>query len=119
MSSVQWISNTDSISKTREVYNASQRRAPIGRWVKIKADIKYPFEHGEVINYTLDGASIHLVTKKMHVSFLTQLVDTKETAQEFQHEVNGDFDSYSLINGCYMRKLRMDQQHCSYSTILT
>jgi hypothetical protein len=34
-------------------YNASQR-APIGRWVK-KADIEYPFENGEVINYTLDG----------------------------------------------------------------
>ena len=27
-----------------------------------KTDIEYPFEHGEVINYTLDGASIHLVT---------------------------------------------------------
>jgi hypothetical protein len=33
---------------------------PIGRWVKNKkADIEYPFEHGEVINYTLDGVSIH------------------------------------------------------------
>jgi hypothetical protein len=26
-----------------------------------KADIEYPFEHGEVINYTLDGVSIHPV----------------------------------------------------------
>ena len=28
-----------------------------------KTDIEYPFEHGEVINYTLDGVSIHPVTK--------------------------------------------------------
>ena len=35
--------------------NASQRSAPIGRWVKIiKADIEYPFEHGEV-KFTLNG----------------------------------------------------------------
>ena len=37
-----------------------------------KADIEYPFEYGEVINYTLDGVSIHPVTTKIHVSFLTQ-----------------------------------------------
>jgi hypothetical protein len=29
-----------------------------------KSDIEYPFEHGEVINYTLDGVSIHPVTLK-------------------------------------------------------
>jgi hypothetical protein len=33
--------------------NASQT-APIGRWVK-KEDVEYLFEHGEVINYILDG----------------------------------------------------------------
>ena len=27
-----------------------------------KTDIEYPFEHGEVINYTLEGVSIHPVT---------------------------------------------------------
>jgi hypothetical protein len=32
---------------------------------KLKADIEYPFEHGEVINYTLDGVSIHQVTTKI------------------------------------------------------
>jgi hypothetical protein len=32
--------------------------APVGRWIK-QTDIEYPFEHGEVINYTLDGVSIH------------------------------------------------------------
>jgi hypothetical protein len=26
-----------------------------------KADIEYPFEHGKVSNYTLDGVSIHPV----------------------------------------------------------
>jgi hypothetical protein len=30
-----------------------------------KANIEYPFEHCEVINYTLDGVSIHPVTKKI------------------------------------------------------
>ena len=35
--------------------NASQRRAPIGRWVK-KGDAEY---HGEVINYTLDVTPSH------------------------------------------------------------
>jgi hypothetical protein len=34
--------------------NASQRRTPIDRWVKKRKDIEYPFEHGEVTNYTLD-----------------------------------------------------------------
>jgi hypothetical protein len=29
---------------------------------KKEADIEYPFEPGEVNNYTLDGVSIHLVT---------------------------------------------------------
>ena len=71
--------------------NASQRRAPIGRWVKNKADIEYPFEHGEVINYTLDGVSIYPVTTKIQASFLTQLPERKETAQGFDHEANVDF----------------------------
>ena len=53
--------------------NASKRRSPVGRWVKIKqADIEYPFEHGEVINYTMDGALMHPVTTKIQGSFLTQ-----------------------------------------------
>ena len=72
----------------------TQRRAPIGRWVKEniqKTDNEYPFEHFEVINYTLDGVSIHPVTTKIQVSFLTQLPGRKETAQRFHHDVNGDF----------------------------
>ena len=40
---------------------------------KKEADIEYPFEHGEIINYTLDGVSIHPVTTKTQASFLTQL----------------------------------------------
>ena len=31
-------------------------------FIFFKSDIEYPFEHGEVINYTLDGVSIHPVT---------------------------------------------------------
>jgi hypothetical protein len=83
-----------------------------------KADIEYPFEHGEVINYTLDGVSIHSVTTPIQLSFLTQLPVRKETAQGFHHEAIGDFKTVTEFNGCD-RKLRMDQQHCSYSTILT
>ena len=56
-----------------------------------KKDIEYPFEHGEVINYTLDGLSIHPVIRKTQVSFLTQLPERKETTQGFHHEANGDF----------------------------
>ena len=57
-----------------------------------KADIEYPFDHGEVIHYTLDGVSIHPVSKKkIQASFLTQLRERKESAQGFHHEANGDF----------------------------
>ena len=38
---------------------------------------EYPFEHGEVNNYTLDGVSIHPVTTKIQASFLTQLLERK------------------------------------------
>ena len=55
-----------------------------------KTDIEYPFEHAEVINYTLDGVSIHPVTTNIQASFLTQLTERKETAQGFHHEANGD-----------------------------
>ena len=98
--------------------NASQTRAPIGRWIQKKkkeADIEYPFEPGEVINYTLDDVSIHPVTTKILPS---QLPETKETAQGFHHEANGDFKTGAEFNGCDRRKLKMDQQTCSYSTIL-
>ena len=44
-----------------------------------KADIEYPFEHGEVIHYTLDGVSILPFTTKILASFLTQLPERKET----------------------------------------
>ncbi|CDQ57087.1 unnamed protein product [Oncorhynchus mykiss] len=54
-------------------------------------DFEYPFEHGEVIHYTLDGVSIHPVTTKIQASFLTQLLERKETTQGSHHEANGDF----------------------------
>ena len=72
--------------------NALQRRAHIGRWVKNKKS------HGEVINYTLDGISIHTVTTKIQVSFLTQFSERKETAQGFHHEANGDFKIVAEFN---------------------
>jgi hypothetical protein len=46
----------------------------------VKTDIAYLFEHGVVINYTLDGVSIHPVTTNIQASFLTQLPERKETA---------------------------------------
>ena len=103
----QGVSNTGSTTKTRDVFsNASQRGAHI---------CEYPFEHGEVINYTLDGVSIHPVTTKIRASFLTQVPEGKETVQGFHHEANGNFKTVTEFNDCDWRKLRMDQ-HCSYST---
>jgi hypothetical protein len=48
----------------------------------------------------LDGVSIHPVITKIQVSFLTQLPERKETAQEFHHEVNGDVKTVTEFNGC-------------------
>jgi hypothetical protein len=48
---------------------------------KIKADIEHPFEKSEVRNYTPDGVSILQVTTKIQASFLTQLLERKETAK--------------------------------------
>ena len=83
------------------------------------ADIDYPFEHGEVVNCTLDDVSIHPVTTKIQASFLTQMPERKETAQGFHHEANCDFKKVTEFNGCNRRTLGMDQQQCSYSIILT
>jgi hypothetical protein len=55
---------------------------------KKQTDMEYPFEHGEVINYTLDGVSIHPGTTKIQASFLTQLFEWKKTTQGFHHEAN-------------------------------
>jgi hypothetical protein len=65
------------------------------------ADSEYPFEHGEDINYTLDGVSMHPVSTKILESFLTY------------HEANGDFKPVTELNGCDRFNLRMDQQRCS------
>ena len=56
-----------------------------------QADIEYPFDYGEVNNYTVDGVSIHPVITNIQAPFLTQLPERKETAQGFHHEANGDF----------------------------
>jgi hypothetical protein len=58
-------------------------------------------EYGDVINYTLDGVSIDSATIKIQVSFLTQLTERNETAQEVHLEANGDFKTE--FNGCDRR----------------
>jgi hypothetical protein len=35
------------------------------------------------------------------------------------HEANGDFKTVTEFYGCDRRKRMMDQQYCTYSTILT
>ena len=54
-----------------EVFQCLAKKLVVGRRVNIKAEFEYPFEHGDVINYTLDGVSIHLVTAKTQEPFLT------------------------------------------------
>ena len=93
--------------------NASLRHLLVDRWGKKKQTFNIPFEHDEVINYTLDGVSIYPVTTKIQASFLTQLPERKETTQGFHHEASGDFKKFTELNGCDRRKLRMDQQQCS------
>jgi hypothetical protein len=89
--------------------NALQRSAPIGRWVK-----KRPFEHGEVINYTLDGVSIHPVITKIQVSFLTQLPERKKASQGFHLQANGDFKTATEFNTCDGTNQHITEYHCSY-----
>ena len=73
-------------------------------------------EHGEVI--TFDDVSIHPVATKIQATFLTRLMDRKETTQGFYHEANGDFETQSS-KAVRRRKLRIDQQLFIYSTTLT
>jgi hypothetical protein len=81
-------------------------RAPFG--LK-KSDIEYPFEHCEVLNFSLDDVLIHQVNTNIQVSFLTQLLEMKDTAQGSYREVNVDFKTVTQFNGCDRKKLRMDQ----------
>ena len=84
-----------------------------------KQTLNIPMSKVKFINYILDGVSIYPVTTKIPVSFVTPLQERKETAQGFHHEAKGDLKTVTELNDCDRRKLRMDQQHCSYSTILT
>ena len=63
--------------------------------------------------------SVSIIPTRIQASFLTQFPERKETAEGFRHEANSDFKAVTEFNGCDGRKRRMDQQHCSYSTILT
>ena len=80
--SVRSLSRTQIQPKTREVFQCLAKKGTywwMGKHVKKKAEMEYPFEHGDVINYTLDGVSIYPVTTKIQASFLTQLTGRKET----------------------------------------
>ena len=57
----------------------------------------------------INKLSIHPVTRKIQVSFLTQLPENKKTTQGFHHEANGDSKTVLEYNGFDGRKLRMDQ----------
>ena len=59
---------------TREVFQCLAKKA----FLFVLTDIEYPFEHGEVINYTLDGVSKHPVTTKIQESLLTQWPERNE-----------------------------------------
>ena len=43
------------------------------------------------------------------------VAEKKGTPQGFHHEDNGDLKTVREFNGCDRRKLRLDQQHCSYN----
>ena len=73
------------------------------------SDIEYPFGHSEVIIYTLDGVSIHCHYK--YTSFLTRLPESKETAQGFHHEANGDFKTVTELT------LLDGNQHFAFTSI--
>ena len=86
---------------------------------KKKADIKYAFEHGEVINYTVDGVSIYPFTKKRYTRVLPNSV-AREVGNLSAISQRPMVTLKQLeFNGCDKRTRRMDQQHFSYSTILT
>ena len=84
-----------------------------------KRDTEYPFDHGKVINYTLDDVSIPPSHYKDTGVLPNSVAGEEGPAQECHNEPNGDFQSVTDINTCNRRKLRMDQQHCGYPTILT
>jgi hypothetical protein len=91
--------------KSREVFQCLTKKGT-------EADVECP-----LWSYWLHFVSLNPVTTKTQASVLTQLPERKETAQGFQHEANGEFKTVTEFNGCDRRKLRMDQQHCSYATI--
>ena len=84
-----------------------------------KSDIEYIFLHGQINNYAVDDVLNQPDTSNMQSSFWTELQDRNETAQGCHHEAIGDFKTATEFNGCDGRKQRLDQQHCSDSTIMT
>ena len=63
---------------------------------KKEADIEYHFDHDAVMNYSLDGVAIHPAITKIQMSFLTQLLERKETALGFHYEAIRDFKTVRI-----------------------
>jgi hypothetical protein len=76
--------------KDQEGFSMPRKKENLLVEKKRKADNEYSFEHDEAIPYRLDDVSIHPITTKIQASFLTQLLERKETAQGFHHEAKGD-----------------------------
>ena len=66
-----------------------------------KHTLNIPFEPGEVINYTLDDEEKHKVTTKTNSFAMRSLKQLQS------------------LMAVIRRKLRRDQQHCSFSTTRT
>jgi hypothetical protein len=76
-----------------------------------KADIEYPFEHGEVINYSS-------VTTKIQTPFLPQLPGGRRQLMDFTMRPMVTLKQLQGLKAVIGENW-MDQQHCSYATILT
>ena len=68
--------------------NASQR-ATIGKWVK-KEDFEYPFEDGEVINYTLEKPFRDFTMKPM-VTLKTEFNGCDKTDDRSKNVVTSQY----------------------------
>ena len=73
-----------------------------------KQTMNFPLSMVQLLITLRVGVSIHPVTTKIQASFLTKLLERKETAQGLHHEANGDFKTVTEFNGCDRRKLRMN-----------
>ena len=70
-----------SLSRARNFeYRFNQKDNGSFPMVRKEGHLLGTFEHSAVINYTLDGVSIHRVTTNIKAPFLTLLPEKKDTA---------------------------------------